>query len=316
MTIVPSNLSAAFLQFSLLFNQGLSFAKPWSGAIAYEEMADGEAKTYSFLDKIPRLRKWLQGSPRAMQNAALRSYSLVHDDYELSVEVPRNKFEDDLYGNFGSLFSQMGAQAALWPDDLTAAALQAGAAATSICFDGQPFFNASHPVNMDDASKGTYSNLRSAAFALTPTNYATIYAEMEAYKGADGVPMQIKPSLLVVPPQLRQAAQQILNADFIAPAAAIGGNAAAVQQTNTLKGSADLLVVPQLANEATGWYLIGKEPSGVMKPIVFQRRKSPVLLPPNPDSEKARKERKYEFLCDARGAAGYTMPVFAYRCVG
>ena len=313
MQLVPANLSAAFLEFSLLFNKGLSFAKPWSAAIAYEEPSNGESKTYSFLDKIPRLRKWLAGSPRMMQNASLRGYNLINDDYELSVEVERNKFEDDLYMNFGSLFEQMGAQAALWPDDVVAAVLQAGAAATSLCYDGQPFFNASHPVNMDDTSKGTFSNYNASGMALTPTNYAAQYAAMEAFKGADGIPMQIKPSLLVVPPQLRQAGQQILNADFIAPAAAIGGNAASVQQTNTLKGSADLLVVPQLANEPTAWYLVGREPSGVMRPFVFQRRKSPVLTPPNPESEKARKERKYEFLCDARGAAGYTLPHFIIR---
>jgi phage major head subunit gpT-like protein len=56
----------------------------------------------------------------------------------------------------------MGVQAALWPGDLVAAVMQAGAAAGSLCYDGQPFFNASHPVNMDDSSLGTYSNLNSA----------------------------------------------------------------------------------------------------------------------------------------------------------
>jgi phage major head subunit gpT-like protein len=137
---------------------------------------------------------------------------------------------------------------------------------------------------------------------------------MAAFNGADGKPLGILPNLLVVPPQLEQAGRQILNADFIAPTAAVGGNAANVMQTNTLKGSADLLVVPQLANEATAWYLLVTNLP--IKPFVFQRRKSPTFQQfTDPTSPDVFKRRKYVYGTDARGAAGYTLPILAYRAL-
>ena len=85
-------------------------------------------------------------------------------------------------------------------------------------------------------------------------------------------------------------------------------------QSNTLKGSADILVVPQLANEATAWYLlVTKLP---IKPFVFQRRKSPTFVQyTDPSSPDVFKRRKYVYGTDARGAAGYTLPFLAYRAL-
>jgi phage major head subunit gpT-like protein len=315
MQITPASLAAMFYSFDQRFQAGLTSAKPWSGAVATEVPSAGESLTYPLLDKIPRLRKWLPNAERVAQNASLRGYSLVNDDYELTVEVDRNKIEDDAYGAYAPLMEMMGQQSALWPDDLVGAVLQGGAAATALTYDGQPMFSTTHPVNMDDASKGTYQNLRAAAFALNAVNYNTVRAEMASYNGADGKPLGILPDTLVVPPQLEQAGRQILNADYIAPVGAFGQNAAGQLQTNTLKGSASLVVVPQLANEPTAWYLLVA--GMAIKPFVFQRRKSPAFQQfTDPNAPDVFKRRKYVYGCDARGAAGYTLPFLAYRCVG
>jgi phage major head subunit gpT-like protein len=85
-------------------------------------------------------------------------------------------------------------------------------------------------------------------------------------------------------------------------------------QTNTLKGSADLLVVPQLANEPTAWYLLVTNLP--IKPFVFQRRKSPTFQQyTDPGSQDVFKRRKYIYGTDSRGAAGYTLPILAYRAL-
>jgi phage major head subunit gpT-like protein len=309
--IIPANLQAAFLEFNLRFNQAMTFAPIWWDKLAYEQPSVGESVTYSLLDKIARLRKWLAGQPRAIQNASLRSYSLVNDDYELTEEIDRNKFDDDLYGNFAQLFTQMGEQAARWPDDMLATALQAGAAAGSLCYDGQPFFSTSHPQNID-APATTYSNLNASGLALTAANYNTQRAAMMSYNGADGKPLGIIPNLLIVPPQLEQAGKQILNTDWIAPGTGFGAVAANAPSQNTLRGSADLLMVPQLANEPTVWYLAMVTSS--IKPLVFQKRKAPVFqMFTNPTDPEVWKNRKYMFGTDARGAVGYTAPFLISR---
>lgn len=71
---------------------------------------------------------------------------------------------------------------------------------------------------------------------LNEANFAAAFAAMEGMKGEGGRPLGIKPDLLVVPPSLRQAAQEIVNAERTAAGA-----------TNTWRGMAELLVVPWLA---------------------------------------------------------------------
>lgn len=312
MLIVPiATLQAAFTEFSMRFNNLFTTTPTWWQEVAMEVPSNGESVTYSILDRIPRMRKWLVGSPRAVANAALRGYTLTNDDWELTLEVPRNKFNDAQYDQYGGLFAAMGAQAAHWPDDMIATLLQTGTAATSVSYDQQPFFSTSHPVNMDSTAAGTFSNYSSTGMALTAANYNAVRATMTAYLGADGKPLGVMPNLLIVPPQIEQAAKQILNTDWIAPGAGFGAIAANAPSQNTLRGSADLLVVPQLANAPATWYLVATMDG--TRPFVFQNRQAPVFQQfTSPTDPEVFKNRKYVFGCDARGAAGFTAPFLAY----
>src|SRR5947199_2871156 len=122
--VPPATLQAAFSQYSTRFNAIFTTTTTWWQRVAMEVPSTGESVTYSILDKIPRMEKWLQGSPRAIANASLRSYTLVNDDWQLAIEVPRNKFNDAQYDQYGGLFASMGAQAKHWPDDMIATLLQ------------------------------------------------------------------------------------------------------------------------------------------------------------------------------------------------
>jgi phage major head subunit gpT-like protein len=312
MQVVPQNLAAAFLEFSTRFNTIFTATPAWWDRLALEVPSGAEGVTYSILDRIPRMRKWLVGNPRAIINASLRSFTLINDDWELTAEIDRNKFDDDQAGNFAGLFGQFGEQAKHWPDTMVAQLIQGGTAATSTAYDGQPFFSTSHPVNMDSAAAGTYSNLSATGMALTAANYNTVRSTMQTYLGADGNPLGVMPTLLIVPPQLEQAGKQILNTDWIAPGTGFGAIAANAPSQNTLRGSADLLMIPQLANEPTVWYLVAT--SGGAKPFIFQNRKAPVFqMYTAPSDPEVFKNRKYVFGTDARGAAGFTAPFLAYR---
>jgi phage major head subunit gpT-like protein len=309
--LVPGNLNIAFLEFSTRFNDIFAATPAWWDQVAMEVPSAGESVVYSILDKIPRMRKWLAGSPRAVVNASLRSYALVNDDWELTLEIDRNKFNDAQYGQYTPLMGQMGEQAKHWPDDMIATLLQTGNAATSLSYDQQPFFSTSHPVNMDSTTAGTFSNYSATGMALTAANYNTVRATMMSYLGADGKPLGVMPSLLIVPPQLEQAGKQILNTDWIAPGAGFGAIAANAPSQNTLRGSAGLLVIPQLANAPTTWYLVAT--MGGAKPFIFQNRQAPQFqMYTSANDHYVFKDRKYVFGVDARGAAGFTAPFLAY----
>jgi phage major head subunit gpT-like protein len=63
-------------------------------------------------------------------------------------------------------------------------------------------------------------------------SYAAARAAMMSFTGDSGKPLNVKPTLLVVPPALEKAALQILNAEMV------GNN------TNVYRGTASLLVTP------------------------------------------------------------------------
>jgi phage major head subunit gpT-like protein len=75
---------------------------------------------------------------------------------------------------------------------------------------------------------------------LNTTNYALARTTMMQYTNEQGVPLGIRPNLLVVPPSLESQAKEILQADLLG----INGEGT---KTNVWKGTADLLVVSWLS---------------------------------------------------------------------
>jgi phage major head subunit gpT-like protein len=70
---------------------------------------------------------------------------------------------------------------------------------------------------------------------LSVANFGAVYAALMSLKGDNGRPLGIRPSLLVVPPTLRDAALTITKADIIN------------NTTNVQRGAVDVLVTPWLA---------------------------------------------------------------------
>lgn len=173
---------------------------------------------------------------------------------------------------------------------------------TSLCYDGQNYFDVDHPVDKYTPALGVQKNLFKG-LALTPDNYSAVRTAMMSYVGEDGQPLGVNPKLLVVPPQLEQRALQILHADFIAPAN-YAGQPQVGSNTNVLKGTADVLVIPQLANDPNAWYLL--DVSRAIRPFIFQLRSGPMFVQfTDPKSENVFRRKKFIYGVDARGNAGY-----------
>lgn len=76
---------------------------------------------------------------------------------------------------------------------------------------------------------------------LSAANYAAARTAMMALKNEEGVPLGIRPAVLVVPPSLETQAKEILQADMVLADPTAGGT-----KTNIWRGTAELLVVPWL----------------------------------------------------------------------
>jgi len=298
MQVNDATLNALRTSFKAIFQKAFESAQPIYPKIATEVPSSAKSNTYGWMAKIPRLREWV--GERVIHNLTEHSYTIENRDFELTIGVDRNDIEDDNLGVYTPLIQSMGMQAKLWPDDLVLEVLKKGKTETG--YDGQYFFDTDHPVDLNDPVKGTQSNLFLTT-PLTAANYAAVRAAMMAYKGEDGRPLRVNPNLLVVPPQLEGDARQILNAEQISGT------------TNVYRNTAELLVVPELADEPTVWYLM--DTSKPIKPFIFQLRRRPEFQQfTRADDEHVFKHREFLYGVDARGNAGYALWFLAARAEG
>jgi len=297
MQITPGNLASVFVGFNTRFQGARRAAAPVTERLAMSMPSTGERNVYAWMAQLPRMREWV--GPRIAHNMAAHSYELANKPFELTLEVDRDKIEDDQLGIFAPHIDMMGQQAGFWADDMRLAALQAGHTSAAVTFDGVPFFSTSHPVDTNDDSKGVQSNV--FTLQLNATNYEAVRVAMLGFKGEDERCLNVNPRYLVVPPQLESAAKAIVVAERLANGA-----------DNTLRGTAELIVVPQLANEPTAWYLM--DLGNPIKPLVVQIRKAPEFVAQtNASDDNVFHHRKFVYGTDARGAAGYGLWFLAAR---
>jgi phage major head subunit gpT-like protein len=304
--ITPAVLAGVYQNFNTRFQAGLTSAPIWWNKLAMQIPSATAEELYAWMQKIPKMRQWVGN--RVMNRLAADAYRLVNSDWEDSVAVEKNKIEDDRLAIFGKMFEMMGLQAGKWPDQQCTLLLKNFA--TNLCYDGLPFFDDNHPIDMNDSAAGVYDN-NFTATALTGPNFDTVYAAMQGYKGQDGEPLGLIPDTLFVPPALRGTASVIVKAETIG---VITGGTYAASQTNINKGVVELVVVPELAGQDTTWYLAVT--SLPIKPLIYQLRQAPNFVSrTSPDSDNVFERKEYQYGADARAAFGYSLPFLMARAI-
>ena len=309
MIVSPATLNALFTGFETKWWQAYMQTPVFWQAIAMLQPSTTEFQTFAWPARIPTMRQWL--GPRVANNMAPYVTTYQNLDYELSESIGRNKIEDDQYDVFATPLLQMMAEGAKkQPDYLLVDALQAGTATT--IWDNANFFDSAHPVDVRNSALGTQSN-NFTTKALTYDNYASVYTSMEAFKGENNKPLNVKPDILMVPPALRTLAQQILFAEYVAPQT-FGGTTQVGANTNVWKGSAKLFVVPEIANQATTWYLM--DTSKVVKPFVWVLRKpAEFTYLNNPNDQNVYQRNEFDFGVHMRGNMNYALWFLAARAI-
>jgi phage major head subunit gpT-like protein len=140
--VTPALLTALFTGFKTEFEQGKSEAEPQFNKIASVIKSTSASNTYGWLGKFPSLAKWI--GDRNIQSMKSQAYTITNDDYESTVGVDRNDIEDDNLGVYSPIFKEMGNAAAIHPDEMIFPLLAAGF--TTLCYDGQNYFDVDHPV--------------------------------------------------------------------------------------------------------------------------------------------------------------------------
>lgn len=321
MDITPASLSALYVKYSQLFQQSvLNYGLFWPKfAQLFESTTTTE--THVWMDRIPQMRIWY--GDRVVNNVSLRTYSLTNLPFEDTLGLDQFNVQDNKINAFQPAVQNLAMQATKWGDNVffnsTYGAIQQGT--SFVTYDGVSFFSNAHPVNVDNTAQyGTQSNY-STSFALTSANFNTARYTMKDYLGADGLPLNVNPSLLMTAPVNEAAGIQILQTQYTAPANALGQNSAGVVQQNALYGAADLLVVPDMAaldniiSTGNPWLLM--DVSGPLKPFLFQLRQAPqFFFELSPQSPSIISRHQIQCGVSTRGIGGYGPYFYAYLGVG
>lgn len=155
MQINNANLRTLYTAFNAAFRAGLGQATSQYGQIATTVPSTTSAEEYGWLGQLPGLREWL--GDRVVHAIGNHGYTIKNKPFELTVGVPRTAIEDDQYGVYTPLMQEMGRAVEAHPDQLVFGLLKEGR--TALCYDGQPFFSATHKVLNDKGKEVNVSNV-------------------------------------------------------------------------------------------------------------------------------------------------------------
>lgn len=292
MVINDANLRAIYQGFNTIYNKAFAEAEPQYQKIATVVPSTTGEETYAWLGDIPGMREWI--GDREIQNLTASDYTVKNKSFELTVGLPREAVEDDKIGLYNPSVQMLGQSAAMHPDELVFGLLKRGT--TEKCYDGQAFFSDSHKIG-----KKTVSN--KGKKKLGAESYAAARSSMMSITNSKGRPLRLIPDLLVVPPSLESTARKIIKADEIEGT------------TNTMKDTAEILVLPDLADQETQWYLLcTRRP---VKPLIYQQRKpAKFVAKTNETDDNVFFSKQFLYGVDSRGNAGFGFWQMAYYSEG
>ncbi len=292
MIVNQANLHGLTVGYSTAYNKSFDTMQPNYQKVATVVPSTTGEQDYKWLGQIPGMREWI--GEREIQSLAAYGYTIENKKFEQTIGVPRDDIEDDKYGVYSVLFSQMGEAAAMHPDELVFGAMMDGF--IKACYDGKAFFAENH-----ESGGKTYSNKGDER--LSRESYKKARKSIMSIKGDKGKSLKLMPDLLVVSPALEEEARLILEADQISGT------------TNVLKGTAKLHVEPMLAEHENYWFLLCT--NRFLKPFIYQLRKKPKFESLTKETdENVFMLGEFLYGVDGRSNAGYGFWQMAYGSTG
>lgn len=203
----------------------------------------------------------------------------------------------------------MAAAARALPNEIIAGLLEANG---THVLDNLAFFHASHLVNIFDSAAGTFANTFSGGgTAASTTALETAKATMRKIKAANGKPMGLRLTHLLVHPDKEETWRNILDRDIIIESFG-ANNFGAVD--NRHKGTVKLIVCDTLTVSAQ-WYALALNKPG-MYPWVVQDEGAPETILQTKDDALYKSQLKVGLASILRGNGGLALPHCIHRYVG
>lgn len=159
MDINPQNLRSVYTSLSTSFNARFNATTALYDRVAMTVTSTTSKNEYPRLDDLPGFREW--NGDRQVHDVSANLFEIVNKDFEKTIGIDRNKIEDDSFGIFTPVASQMGQDAKAFPDLLTFGLMKKGT--TTLSFDGQYFFDTDHPSYNSEGAEVSASNYQAGA---------------------------------------------------------------------------------------------------------------------------------------------------------
>lgn len=288
MLVNKGTISAIFVNLLTIFNNAFAEAPSTWQSVAMLVPSTGKQVDYAWLSNFPRMKKWI--GEKAVKSLAASKYSITNDDFEATVEVDRNDIDDDNLGIYKPQAEMAGHSAKQLPDEIVFEVINKGF--TSLCYDGQYFFDTDHPVAGQSVSNRGTKRLSTASLAAAEASYGAARIAMGQFTDDEGRPLNITPNVLLVPVALQDVASLLMTMEKFPD-----------DSPNPYKGTAKVVVAPWLTSN-TAWFLL--DTTKPIKPFIYQERKKPVFVEQtDPQADDVFNRKKFKFGAEARAAGGY-----------
>lgn len=148
--LTQAQIQALHTTLKTRFNAGLAAAPNNWKDIAKLISSDGASNTYAWLSQFPAFREWI--GARLHKALSETAYTVVNKKFENTIDVQRTAIEDDNFGHYGTIAESYGQAVIDMQNDLCFQALKNGF--TGLCYDGQFFFDANHPIHPNEDGTG------------------------------------------------------------------------------------------------------------------------------------------------------------------
>jgi phage major head subunit gpT-like protein len=143
MIINQANMQGIYKSFSTIFKQAFDGVASMYDLIAMTVPSTGRSVDYKWLGEFPQMKEWL--GDRVIKDLSAFSYTIANKSFESTIGVDRDDIDDDQIGVYTPMIQGLAQAAKEHPDILVWALLAAGF--STLCYDGQYFFDDDHPVN-------------------------------------------------------------------------------------------------------------------------------------------------------------------------
>lgn len=302
-TVTTDFLAGLMTNFRAIFKQALDAAgevEQLMNLIATRFPSTTDQESYGWMGANPTMSEWTD----VRQYKALKaySYSLVNKHYEGTIEVDRNTYEDDKYGMIAPRIKGLANRAIRHMNQLVVDKLDAGA--TDLAYDGAAMFNTARTIG--DGTQ--FSNLLSGSYSNSDAEIRNAlkaaYIAMQAFTDDHGVPMGLKPDMIICSPTMLIP---MLNA-------LLPGVAGTKRPEAGLFDPSRIYAAAQIDADVLDWYILCT--SAEIKPLILQVRKEPEFVAlDDPKSEHVFKNKTFLYGVDDRFVVGYGDPRTAIKVV-